>query len=83
MKIKPRGKIYSINEGYAKYWYDPVIDYVESKKNPKVRNLHLCCAIFWYEPFGNMENVSNFRQDGNYFVEWKSIWCSLYWFYGG
>ena len=36
MKIKPRGKIYSINEGYAKYWYDPVIDYVDSKKNPKV-----------------------------------------------
>ena len=36
MRIKPRGKIYSINEGYAKYWYDPVIDYVDSKKNPKV-----------------------------------------------
>ena len=36
MKIKPRGKIYSINEGYAKFWYDPVIDYVDSKKNPKV-----------------------------------------------
>jgi len=35
MRIKPRGKIYSMNEGYAKYWYDPVKDYVESKKNPK------------------------------------------------
>lgn len=34
MKIKPRGKIYSINEGYAKYWSPPVAEYVDSKKNP-------------------------------------------------
>lgn len=35
VRIKPRGKIYSINEGYSKYWYDPIRDYVETLKNPK------------------------------------------------
>lgn len=35
IRVKPRGKIYSINEGYAKFWYDPVIDFIDSKKNPK------------------------------------------------
>lgn len=35
IRIKPRGKTYSINEGYAKFWYDPVKDYIESKKYPK------------------------------------------------
>jgi fructose-1,6-bisphosphatase I len=34
IRIKPRGKIYSINEGYAKSWYEPVTKYVESKKFP-------------------------------------------------
>lgn len=35
MRIKPRGKIYSINEGYAKYWDGCITEYVESKKFPK------------------------------------------------
>uniref|UniRef100_A0A131Y1T9 Fructose-1,6-bisphosphatase isozyme 2 n=1 Tax=Ixodes ricinus TaxID=34613 RepID=A0A131Y1T9_IXORI len=35
MKIKPRGKIYSINEGYAGSWDPAVKEYVESKKFPK------------------------------------------------
>jgi fructose-1,6-bisphosphatase I len=34
MRIKPRGKIYSINEGYEADWTDPVRDYVKSKKFP-------------------------------------------------
>ncbi|XP_067130654.1 fructose-1,6-bisphosphatase 1 isoform X2 [Centruroides vittatus] len=34
MKIKPRGKIYSINEGYASVWDDAVIEYVKQKKFP-------------------------------------------------
>jgi fructose-1,6-bisphosphatase I len=34
MKIKPRGKIYSINEGYSKFWYEPIKDYVEKLKFP-------------------------------------------------
>lgn len=35
MKIKPRGKIYSINEGYAKHWYDDVAEYISRKKYPE------------------------------------------------
>jgi len=35
MKVKPRGKIYSINEGYEKFWSDPVREYITEKKHPK------------------------------------------------
>jgi fructose-1,6-bisphosphatase I len=35
MKIKPRGKIYSINEGNASTWEDPVTKYIDSLKFPK------------------------------------------------
>ncbi|KAK2157955.1 hypothetical protein LSH36_180g01050 [Paralvinella palmiformis] len=35
MRIKPRGKIYSINEGYEKYWFEPVAQYIKSKKHPE------------------------------------------------
>lgn len=34
MTIKPRGKIFSINEGYAKYWDKATTAYVNSKKDP-------------------------------------------------
>lgn len=34
MQIPNRGKIYSINEGYASEWDAAVREYVESKKNP-------------------------------------------------
>lgn len=34
MKIKPRGKIYSINEGYASLWDEAVLEYVKQKKYP-------------------------------------------------
>jgi len=34
MRIKPRGKIYSINEGYEKFWPAAVREYVKSKKYP-------------------------------------------------
>ena len=37
MKIKPRGKIFSINEGYYKYFDQETKDYIDSLKNPKVR----------------------------------------------
>ncbi|XP_022106776.1 fructose-1,6-bisphosphatase 1-like [Acanthaster planci] len=33
IRIKPRGKIYSINEGYTEHWYDEIKEYVETKKN--------------------------------------------------
>jgi len=35
MKIKPRGKIYSLNEGYEQYWDEPTKAYIKSKKFPK------------------------------------------------
>ncbi|GAB1609339.1 fructose-1,6-bisphosphatase 1-like, partial [Argonauta hians] len=35
MRIKPRGKIYSINEGYSQYWDKVITEYVQNKKNPK------------------------------------------------
>lgn len=35
IRIKPRGKIYSLNEGYAKFWDEPTTKYVQRKKNPE------------------------------------------------
>ncbi|BFY98402.1 hypothetical protein BsWGS_01442 [Bradybaena similaris] len=35
MQIKPRGKIYSLNEGYEMFWDDATREYVDSKKRPK------------------------------------------------
>ncbi|KAH9375799.1 hypothetical protein HPB48_009855 [Haemaphysalis longicornis] len=40
MKIKPRGSIYSINEGYAAAWDPAVTEYVHSKKFPPLRLLY-------------------------------------------
>jgi len=36
IKVKPRGKIFSINEGYSRTWDEATIEYVRSKKNPEV-----------------------------------------------
>ncbi|XP_019721572.1 fructose-1,6-bisphosphatase isozyme 2 [Hippocampus comes] len=35
VRIKPRGKIYSLNEGYAKYFQPAVNHYIDRKKNPE------------------------------------------------
>lgn len=35
MKVKPRGKIYSINEGYTNNWDKAIQEYVASKKEVK------------------------------------------------
>ncbi len=32
--IPKKKNIYSVNEGYAKYWLDPVTEYVNKIKNP-------------------------------------------------
>jgi fructose-1,6-bisphosphatase I len=37
MQIKPRGKIYSFNEGGSRDWHEPVKNYLHSLKNPKVK----------------------------------------------
>lgn len=36
MQIKPRGKIYSFNEGGSRDWQEPAKKYLDSLKNPKV-----------------------------------------------
>lgn len=38
VKIKKKGKIYSLNEGYAQHFYPDVTEYVQKKKYPEVRN---------------------------------------------
>jgi len=35
IQIKPKGKYYSINEGYTKFWDKPTTEYIESIKFPK------------------------------------------------
>lgn len=37
VKIKKKGKTYSINEGYAKYFDPAVTEYIKHKKFPEVR----------------------------------------------
>lgn len=36
VKIKKKGKIYSLNEGYAQYFYPDVTEYLQKKKFPEV-----------------------------------------------
>lgn len=35
MKIRPRGKLYSLNEGYEASWDESTLEYIKSKKYPK------------------------------------------------
>ena len=41
MKVKPRGKIYSINEGYTHNWDKAIQEYVASKKQVKMSIIKL------------------------------------------
>ncbi len=71
MRIKPRGKIYSINEGYEKYWFDPVKDYVNKKKHPQVLHnfiLHLLHCSF---------SLRNSVALGSLSVLWITLYCPL------
>lgn len=36
VKIKKKGKIYSLNEGYAQQFYPDVTEYLQKKKFPEV-----------------------------------------------
>ena len=48
MKIPPRGKLYSLNEGYEASWDESTTEYVKSKKFPKVNNsfnLDMSCVV--------------------------------------
>lgn len=37
VKIKQKGKTYSLNEGYAKYFHPSINEYLKHKKYPEVR----------------------------------------------
>lgn len=50
VRIKPKGKIYSLNEGYAKYFQPAVNHYIERKKNPEVSELP--SGWWWGGPWG-------------------------------
>ena len=42
MKVKPRGKIYSLNEGYAEAWSEGLKSYIAEKKSTAVSiRLHI------------------------------------------
>lgn len=36
VRIKKKGKIYSLNEGYAQHFYPDVTEYLQKKKYPEV-----------------------------------------------
>lgn len=38
VKIKKKGNIYSLNEGYAKYFDPAVTEYLKKKKFPEVKD---------------------------------------------
>ena len=48
MKIKPKGKIFSINEGYAKYWDKAMTEYIRRKKYPEVSMKFLFKLIMFF-----------------------------------
>lgn len=53
VKIKKKGKIYSINEGYAKYFEPAVTEYLRHKKYPEVGSVQTyiakeCCFVCLY-----------------------------------
>lgn len=59
VKIKKKGKIYSLNEGYAKYFDAATTDYVQRKKFPEVSEESLrrqqgeCCLSGFLFPGGS------------------------------
>ena len=47
MKIPQRGKIFSINEGYSKFWDESVKKYVDQCKNPGVSHLDVSLCVVY------------------------------------
>uniref|UniRef100_A0A8C9WYZ3 Fructose-1,6-bisphosphatase 1 n=1 Tax=Sander lucioperca TaxID=283035 RepID=A0A8C9WYZ3_SANLU len=45
VKIKKKGKIYSLNEGYAQHFYPDVSEYLQKKKYPEVMAMSVQCMI--------------------------------------
>lgn len=47
VRIKKKGKIYSLNEGYAQHFYPDVTEYLQKKKHPEVFLIRWL-ANYWY-----------------------------------
>ncbi|XP_017595956.1 fructose-1,6-bisphosphatase isozyme 2 isoform X2 [Corvus cornix cornix] len=55
VKIKKKGKVYSLNEGYAKYFDPAMTEYLQKKKFPELRLLYECNPMaFIIEQAGGM-----------------------------
>ncbi|KAG9355149.1 hypothetical protein JZ751_001862 [Albula glossodonta] len=62
VKIKKKGKIYSLNEGYAKYFDPALTEYLKHKKFPELRLLYECNPIaFLIEQAGGMATTGKQR----------------------
>lgn len=46
VRIKKKGKIYSLNEGYAQHFYPDVTEYLQKKKYPEV--ILICRLASYY-----------------------------------
>jgi len=75
MKVKPRGNIYSINEGYERLWDEAVREYVASKKHPKVRYREISrielifCSLDWQGLWGPL-----CRLNGGRCASYTQVW---------
>lgn len=47
MKIKPRGSIYSLNEGYESSFDEKLKKYLHSLKHPKVGFISQIIVLYW------------------------------------
>lgn len=48
VKIKKKGKIYSLNEGYAQHFYPDVTEYLQKKKYPEVMAICELIVILFF-----------------------------------
>lgn len=65
VKIKKKGKIYSLNEGYAQQFYPDVTEYLQKKKYPEVKEMvDAVSFMFWH--------VTEYDRTDSYI----RCWCS-------
>jgi len=60
MKIKPKGKIFSINEGYAQFWDPAMKEYIERKKFPQVSYAQLVWRFSTLVDMGILKELNKY-----------------------
>lgn len=65
VKIKKKGKIYSLNEGYAQHFYPDVTEYLQKKKHPEVFFDSQITKVLLHWKVWNANNLFLFPQDGS------------------